>query len=370
MNTDRLVLGVLDNSADIGDPRLAAKYRNLTLSWSRFGYRDVLIEGQSVDAILAEAESLGFRFCLVQPYGHVIQERWIPTNSLSPDFFSALDASIQESDFLIMGQIADGGPHWFGFEPTCLLVNLEKYRQLGCPRFDSGSGEARELPEAVVDVEQGRFKVLRGGSKTVVRQPCLSGWQLILASLQAGLPVSEFRDEILHYSLQLPIKPGDRDTMARFLHEGIEQFGVDRCPAGLGHGVGEFLQAVKAQTSHARRGVFLWNIESYQDVESPPPGFCPPISTLYSVAAGFKPNRILHSHGFAPDTRIVYFDYSPNALAVKKHLVDQWEERISPISSASCSKNSRILTHSINFGMDRTPDDVDWKTSRTSGVVS
>ena len=34
------------------------------------------------------------------------------------------------------------------------------------------------------------------------------------------------------------------------------------------------------QASSARRGVFLWNIESYADVETPPEDFRGPISTL------------------------------------------------------------------------------------------
>ena len=71
--------------------------------------------------------------------------------------------------------------------------------------------------------------------------------------------------------------------------------------------------------------MFLWNIEAYDDIEWPPPGFHRPVSTLYSVAAGFKPNRILHSHGFDENTRVVYFDYSPNALDVRRCLVEQWD---------------------------------------------
>jgi hypothetical protein len=45
---------------------------------------------------------------------------------------------------------------------------------------------------------------------------------------------------------------------------------------------------------------------------------------LYSVAAGFKPNRILQTHGLSDRTRVVFFDYSQRALDVRRFMVSQW----------------------------------------------
>ncbi len=242
MNTDGLVLGLLDNSAEIGDVPLAVKYRDLTISWSRFGYRDLIIEGTDVDAILGESLRQGFRFCLVQPYGHVIQERWTPDNWQARDFYAALNASIQNTDFLVMGQMADAGADWFGFQPGCLLVNLEQYQQLGCPSFASGDGAAVALPEAVPVTEQGRWTALRRGATTVVRRPRRPGWQWIRASLLAGLPVMEISDEVRHYSLQLPTQPQERSAVVQFLGAGIERFEKDDGLVQLDAGQRDFLR--------------------------------------------------------------------------------------------------------------------------------
>ena len=94
--------------------------------------------------------------------------------------------------------------------------------------------------------------------------------------------------------------------------------------------IGVFLKEVQRQVVNAPRGVFLWNLEPYDDVRTPPTGFDPPISTLYSVASGFKPNMILESLGFDARTRVVFFDCSTRALEVKRLLLEGWDGRDFP----------------------------------------
>lgn len=98
----------------------------------------------------------------------------------------------------------------------------------------------------------------------------------------------------------------------------------------VGDGDDTFAAEIREQTATAQRGVFLWNVESYEDVENKPEDFPPVASTLVSVAAGFKPNRILETHGFDAATRVVFADYSGQALRVKKFLVDEWDGRDFP----------------------------------------
>src|SRR4029079_12982857 len=85
----------------------------------------------------------------------------------------------------------------------------------------------------------------------------------------------------------------------------------------------EFLDVIARQTGNAQRGVFLWNIEPYADVVSDDADR-PRTATLYAVAAGFKPNAILQAHGFDAGTQVVFFDYSERALAIRRHIVEQW----------------------------------------------
>ena len=55
MNPSRLVLGLFDASRGGCDRSLAARLRDLSLSWARFGYQGAVIEGQDVGVILDRA---------------------------------------------------------------------------------------------------------------------------------------------------------------------------------------------------------------------------------------------------------------------------------------------------------------------------
>lgn len=94
--------------------------------------------------------------------------------------------------------------------------------------------------------------------------------------------------------------------------------------ADLGAG-GAFLSFLDAMCEKAGRGVFVLNYESYEDVEEVPPGFRGPVSTLYCVAAGLKPNRILETHGIGRTSRVVFFDYSRQALDFRRRLDADWD---------------------------------------------
>ena len=43
------------------------------------------------------------------------------------------------------------------------------------------------------------------------------------------------------------------------------------------------------------------------------------------MAASFKPNMILNTFGFDEDTEVVFYDYSKQALAFKKMLLQHWD---------------------------------------------
>ena len=120
----------------------------------------------------------------------------------------------------------------------------------------------------------------------------------------------------------------DERSVAPFVGEAIRHY--PGAEARIDPRTGAFLAEVQQQVVSADRGVFLWNLEPYDDVRTPPRGFEPPISTLYSVASGFKPNVLLESLGFDADTRVVFFDCSTKALEVKRLLLDEWDGRDFP----------------------------------------
>jgi hypothetical protein len=126
----------------------------------------------------------------------------------------------------------------------------------------------------------------------------------------------------------LSLDGADPRRLRRYLGDGIRTF--SHRESGLDPRAGEFLQGVQRQVLNADRGVFLWNLEPYDDVRTPPNGFEPPVTTLYGVASGFKPNMILESLGFDARTRVVFFDCSARALEVKRLLLEEWDGRDLP----------------------------------------
>jgi hypothetical protein len=326
MSIERLVLGVLDISDEISDAIVADKYRGFTISWSRYDYRDEIIEAPAVNEILDQATKLSYRWCLILPYGHIIAERWTPEHWQTQDLFSALSDRVDQDDFLVAGAIIGNANTWFGFENQCLLVNLEMYQQLSAPSFNMSCEEPIEVPTAEPRMMQGRVAALLPTAETEVQQPSLPGWNFIATSLRCGVPVVGFDEQLRGSILDLDAtRPARNRAFAEYLNHGIENYHREEANQELGDDQVAFLNMVQPQTTGARNGVFLWNIEAYDDVETPRDDFNPPVTTLYSVAAGFKPNRILQTHGLDPSTRVVFFDYSRRALEIKKYMVDHWE---------------------------------------------
>jgi hypothetical protein len=300
MTNPGLVVGVLDTSGRTGDPELEQKLRDFTLSCCRFDYHGPILESSSVDDLLAEASQGGARYCLVQSWGYAMVRYGDRERAIHTNLIKALAEWLPGEDFLVAGRLTEGGGRWPGLDDLVFVVDLETYRNLGRPRF---------TPAAGVDAP-----------------PPLPGWGLVAASLENGKPVLGFDETLRHCGYDLrPRNAAEIEAIHRLGGTGI--FGYDGSTDGipLSEDWKGFLDHIHLQAKHAKRGVFLGNFESYEDVEKPRRDFQGPVSSLYAVAAGFKANRILHTHGFDRQTRMVFFDYSPRALDLRKILVEEWD---------------------------------------------
>lgn len=242
------------------------KLRDLTSSWSRYDYRGRILEADTLEDVLDAALEHGYRWCLVQRPGHVILESW-HADPGRRSFAQCVSQWIGDQDFFARGAFTGGD--------DCMLVDLERSRE-------------------------------RGRSALVGLAPAHDAPRLSLGALP----------------------PPELQRLARYLGRGIRSYagGDTWAQPGVDH----FLREVRLQVVSADRGVFLWNLEPYDDVQAPPRGFEPPVSTLYTVASGFKPNMMLESLGFDGDTRVVFFDCSRRALEVKRFLVEEWDGRDFP----------------------------------------
>lgn len=326
MRESELVFALLEKGeAGAGSP--AAWCRDLTIAWSRYGYRHAIIEGPTVDAVLEEAAGRGHRHCLIQAPGILIRESWRGDEGGARDFLSELAGFVEKHDFLAVGRIESERGGWYGLDERCLLVDLQRYRALGRPRFGEPQDAVRELPDPDAAGDERGLRSLTPTGRVVRDRPGLRGFGLVEAALRGGVPVLDF-DPSLRDQIQ-DVAPRSGDDFSRYLGEGIARYHGGE-GAVLRQDQRELLDVIALHAANARRGVFLWNIESYADVEEPPPGFEGPVSHLYSVAAGWKPNQILHTHGFDAQTRVTFVDYSRNALDVRSFIIESWDGRDLP----------------------------------------
>ncbi len=283
---------LLDTAAAIPDAALAARLRDLTISWTRFKHSGPILEGADLDALLMRAWAGGHRYCLVQAWGHILQEIWTPDSHGGTDFVTALMRWAADRDFA-----AAGGP-------DCLLVDLARYH--------------------------------------------------------AGSPVIPFPESLASGTARLTADSPRALSRLRSWLENLDALDTAEAARLWGAGAARFLADVKRLTGNLPRGVFVWNIESYDDVREPAEGFAGPLSTLYSVAAGFKPNWILESHGFDERTRVVFYDYSEAGLEFRRLLLAEWDGADYPTFLRHLF---RRLPSSRAFYLlwdGASPEDLDW----------
>jgi len=156
--------------------------------------------------------------------------------------------------------------------------------------------------------------------------PRHAGWNFINTSLLGQLPVLNFSRSLDGSRINLlDPAPEKMQAFAEYLDTELPDYSSTDSHPELSYGQRQFLNSIDSQVKESRKGVFLFNLESYQDVVERPDYFAPPVTSLYAVAAGFKPNMILHSLGFNETTRMVFYDYSSIALEVRKVMVSEWD---------------------------------------------
>lgn len=302
-----LILGLLDTSEKIEEPWVADATRGLTLDYSRFKYFGDVLENASLGKLLENAARLGYRWCFVQAYGHIMTEIW---RADGRDALSVLKDWRERAENQEV--LAASWPTSAVEGASCLLVNLERWQAEGRPDL-------------------------------------------------CGADVAVLPDELGLYTLSLrPEDPVAREILKNSLRQGISNFEGDRT-AGLEPNASRFLTQVRQLVENLPRGVFPLNVEGYDDVDEAPP-MSGPVRRLYSVAAGFKPNRILETHGFDDKTRVVFFDYSKPGLRFRRLLLDEWNGADYPNFLRRLFKLLPPSEAYYYLWQDAGPENVNWDT--------
>lgn len=327
------------------DPDLPS-LRDLTLSWLRFGYQGKVIESESLQSILDQAIKEGYAFCLVQSAGNIISEDWMLPHWHVADFHQCVESHFRDNDFLVCANFSSGidVPDQDSFDKealnkgaldknikidrSCFLVNLSRFQELGRPDLSAAldfsmlhNVNIQPLPKMIDDKQ-----------------------------LQLHAHPKEYIDSGSASSTESHITTEiNREADLKNLSKTKQQ---------------KFLNGIETQLTRGRQGVFLWNIESYADLPNDNNGSetdeCLPIENLYCVAAGFKPNKLLQCHGFSSETQVTFFDYSQQALDIRKTLINDWDGKDYP---SFCKEIMQRFPESETFyqlwnGIQ--PKDINW----------
>jgi len=357
------VFGVVDAPSPT-PPQLADKLRDLTVSWCRYGYRGPILTAATVDAVLREAFERGYRHCFVQFAGHVIRERWAPGGP-ALDLPALLTQLIENEDYLVAGYLTGDDTQWYGLASRCMLVDVIRHAALGSPSFGDATVQEIELPLCIEQRSSDRdIALLSPAPGDVRRRPAHDGWNLVASSLRDGLPVHSLSGPLATRTLDLGAERVElAPSLAPYLGTGIDLLrksnGRSHINQALSPDQREFLDVIARQTGNAQRGVFLWNIEPYADIVANVPDR-PRTGTLYAVAAGFKPNAILHAHGIDAGTEVVFFDYSARALAIRQHMVEQWDGSDFPGFIRHLVRAFPAPHTYYHLPGDSTPEGIEW----------
>jgi hypothetical protein len=303
---DNYVIGLYDDREHIFNQNIATRYKELTEFFIRHMGKgkdsSKYLVDRTINGVLDKALEKGYDYCVVMAVGHFLQE---------PRFFEYIEAWISKLDFFVTGHIidkqsnnsqADSDGNYWGLHNQCMVINLKYYKQFGQPNFGSKDTstmvEVAKARRSLHDVHDDYTPIfLAPTEETQVCTTYVDGWNFINVSLENNLTVYNFHSKI-------------RNTKRyTYPKKSIEELKTQ-------------LTWINNILSAATDCVFFWNTENYTDTTK---AELKPIKRFYSVAAGFKPNFILNKYGFFKDTEILYFDYSKQALAFKRMLVEHWD---------------------------------------------
>jgi hypothetical protein len=299
----KYVMGIFDDSKTAVNMSRQEKFKELTEFFTRFKYKGKIIVKNSINDILDEAVNYDADYCIIQCVGHLIKDE---------SFFNYIEEYVNNIDFFVTGHIMDKqsknsanpkGNGYYGLHKQCLLVNLAYYNKFDRPVFgNKEDNEEQRLAKAArhsKDIHDDYTPIsLAPTEETCICTPLVDGWNFINTSLKNGLTVYNFHPKIRNTKQYV------------YPNKSIEELENQ-------------LSWINSIISIAPNCVFFWNTEKYYDIKHLKK--TNKVNKLYSVAASFKPNMILHEVGFTEDTVVEYYDYSKSALAFKKLLIQHWD---------------------------------------------
>lgn len=285
---------------------------------------DTVLEDNNIDALINKAYDSGCNFIYLMSIGYITSDHGL---------LNEIHKFATDNQYWLVGHILEDGKYnkhqpgaWFQLHPQSFYLNLDVWANLGKPKFgDKTTVVDFKIPNynrstdnihddytplwLMVDLDSTVENKFTG-----ILNP---GWNLLATMLSAGCKVGNFTESIRRKKSYLYPEIDD-DRFERIL---AGEQGITVEPTGPTYAQYYYLK--ETDFTNVTGAVFVFNNDS-MNLERLQYYPMTKLNTLYAVAAGFKPIQLLTQVDYS-EARVVYIDYSQDALNYRKWLVENWD---------------------------------------------
>tara|TARA_E500000178_G_scaffold338245_1_gene378331 strand:+ start:3096 stop:4565 length:1470 start_codon:yes stop_codon:yes gene_type:complete len=233
-------------------------------------------------------------------------------------------------DFFTIGHIMDKEAQtgmqgsYPGLHRQYLFVNLQKWVELGKPKFDE-MGVFRDRKPLLQNYKLSEDTVHshytpkwigpadNAQEKHVEITADGSNW--IDIAIRAGIKIDNLTNDMRDCKVFLYPYENTQQLANAWLNKDQDD--------GLNQSQAAWIRKLGYQEFIEKDRVYAFNTETLSGEGVRTDGKL--IDHLFSAAAGFKPLAILNTNGFHKDTTVNYFDWCEASLNYKKHLLETWD---------------------------------------------
>jgi hypothetical protein len=275
-----------------------------------------LIVSNNIDDILTKANVDKPDYAYVVAYGY---------RSYNERLVTMMINHAEANGYSVLAHILEDNPKeplngFYSLNNQCFLINMEHWRNAGCPRFGRHETASTELP--LVLRSSGNFhddytpyEIKPTGQTRQYTGQLRDGWNLASTMIKNGCSIGNFPDEIRN--LKQHIYPEVGTELEQLL-------AGDTSVQVVEYNQKRYIDLM--DFSGFQGSVYVFNTDSMAP-DNIPYNKNTKLDSIYCVAAGFKPIQLMNQCNWDSNTQMVYFDYSDSALAFKKWLIETWDGR-------------------------------------------
>ena len=272
-----------------------------------------IVTDTDINVILEKALENQSEYLYLVSYGYISHDLFLP--------YLAIDLA-KQNNYSIVGHIMDDYPHNKGFyylHNQCMLINLKDYVEVGKPKFTLGTSLCEyELPNIIRTDENFHddytpLHIKKGIGNKIYTGFVHEGWEFIKCFIEHNKIIGNFTEDIRNRKHHLYPEHG----------EGLEKvLSGDKETMPWENNQREWLESTDID-NFTYLDVFIFN--TCPDIEQISYTKETYLDSIYCVASGFIPLKLLDMCKWDNNTTMIYFDFNQVSLDFKKYLIEHWD---------------------------------------------